>query len=762
MSYFYVKTTETYNKICDYDNIIANNGSVVENNDGTVSVFTTNGPMALNKICCETLKVGYSFNITTQKCMWTNETPTIAANKTCSLDSFKLTLNPNGNSGSIFYIDDSSEKCSLNIEFDYLFKISCESLTKTLTQATKTSTTTINDEECQIIKSKITELKVKESNTSYSITCNTSRPTTPYNGTFTKAALTPFNNSAFGAPYQFDLEDYGTETLCLTDAGLNQWGRLLGKRYNDFLNGDPSSYNCTDFNNLKKINQEIIASNGDALYFKCTTPFGTKTLLLNEIKKLEEEYANCMENYTVKVNELNQIQSTIDLVSDKCGSPIGVLESLDVSLSLDYVDSNQNLVTVATFPILSEIGTGNLYNYLIENKESGFLVCGEPNNNEIANGITGCTPIYLESNSDNNVYSCTGLITNILDGLLVESNLDETTFNSSFNKNALASRWLRYQTTIDDETILNEIKNKNIKISIQVNSSCGDLCILLDNIEMNKDCSIVSENKMFISNSPGFKLDRVIDNKKSWVDNTTPVNRPFEIANVSGLTSIRQTNYDVNDERLVINTKEIDLDIDIASAIETDVWCYIKDNPCLLTATNTSRCMSSEYLEDACCGDESSVDYTSLMTQPLSDVTTIEELIDVKSRKILSGYPTLRALYDRYTNSTDYCPTTSSAFNYQQMDQFAHLIDSYWVDIVEQVVPATTIWGSVKIYGNTIFDQQKFEYKKGTLFTCLTGPCSLDNLEFLNACMNNVIDTFYTDECPSLATITSTYYFGNE
>ena len=172
----------------------------------------------------------------------------------------------------------------------------------------------------------------------------------------------------------------------------------------------------------------------------------------------------------------------------------------------------------------------------------------------------------------------------------------------------------------------------------------------------------------------------------------------------------------------------------------------------------------------ACCDGDSSLDYTTLMTQPLSAVTTVEEfeyyltseLIDVKSRKVLSGYPTLRALYDRYTNSADYCPTTSSAFDYQQMDQFAHLIDSYWVDIVEQVVPATTIWGSVKIYGNTIFDQQKFEYKKGTLFTCLTGPCSLDSLEFLNACMNNIIDTFYTDECPSLATMTSTYYFGDE
>ena len=93
---------------------------------------------------------------------------------------------------------------------------------------------------------------------------------------------------------------------------------------------------------------------------------------------------------------------------------------------------------------------------------------------------------------------------------------------------------------------------------------------------------------MFISTSPGFELTRVIDNKKSWLANTTPQNRPFSITNVPSTNSIRQTNYDVNDERLVINTKEIDLDIDIASAIETDVWCYVYENPCLLTATTVS------------------------------------------------------------------------------------------------------------------------------------------------------------------------------
>ena len=408
--------------ICSsYNDIINNNGLVVENKDGTVSAYIpstfTSGyePLPLSKFCCEALKVGYFFDLDSQKCKWS----TTSTN--CSLDSFKLTLNPIGNDGNMFFIDsnvDNTEKCFLNIEFDYIFKVSCESLTNIL---------------------------------------------------YDNAAITTNANG------------------CLT--------------------------------------------------------------------------------------------------------PIDVLENLDVSVLLEYVDSTNKLVTVATYPLFTSIGTGNLYDYLNTNPDSGFLVCGEPNAKEKSKGITGCTPIYLESNSNNNVSVCDVLITNIINGLLAESALDKITFDNSFNKNSLASKWLHYQTTISDETILAKITNKKIKLTIQVNSSCGEFCILLDNIQLNRDCSLVTENKMFISTPPNFNLTRVIDNKKSWVANTTPENRPFHISNALGGSDIRQTNYNVNDERLVINTKEIDLDMDIASAIETDVFCYVNDNPCLLeTSCNLLEC----------------------------------------------------------------------------------------------------------------------------------------------------------------------------
>jgi histidinol phosphatase-like enzyme len=159
---------------------------------------------------------------------------------------------------------------------------------------------------------------------------------------------------------------------------------------------------------------------------------------------------------------------------------------------------------------------------------------------------------------------------------------------------------------------------------------------------------------------------------------------------------------------------------------------------------------------DLCCGDNFTVNFNELMTEPIANATTNEqfdeylttELIDVKDRKTLSAYATLRALYDRYMHSSVYTGIQSSAYDYAKMDGIANMVGTYWVDVIEQVIPATTIWGSTKIYSNTMFDQQKFTYKKGTLFTCISGPCSLDNLEFLNNCMGNIIDTFYTNECP--------------
>jgi hypothetical protein len=52
------------------------------------------------------------------------------------------------------------------------------------------------------------------------------------------------------------------------------------------------------------------------------------------------------------------------------------------------------------------------------------------------------------------------------------------------------------------------------------------------------------------------------------------------------------------------------------------------------------------------------------------------------------------------------------------MMDFSGLVGDYWVDLIEQVIPSTTIWCANHIYGNTLYDQQKFKYRAYSLFPC--------------------------------------------
>jgi len=884
---------------CDTENQIINNGgTVIQNSDGTISVYVNDTNLGLvqtflTKVCCETLRSGLIFDEKTQKCYWSKQ-------KKCD-NPFNIVLNPIGNDGAIFSVP-PDETCTLSVEFDYLFKFSGSSLT-------------------------------------------------------------------------------------------------------EIANGKSDS---------------------------------------------------------------------------TCQDVVDVFESIGASMLISTIKPTPTGVATATvyeeviFPI---IGSGNLYNYLFGlGENTGFYVTCLTNNNQEV-------PINLYNLTVNNSpVTCVTPINQLLTALFNQSGIPQNTtgatqFKIGIDENSFASNWLSANINITDPTVISAITNEKIKLNIRLSGICTDLCVLVDNIKLNKNCSHVSKTSIFVSQSPGFELDRIRDNKKSWNANTERTHRVFNITKWNNTSPIRYTDYYLDDYRQVINTKEIDLDINIAAALETDVWSYIIDNPCLITGTsigtttkskeifsaytetqiktgisttyssvtattvytsvtsntvttstnikfckagftltpagdecevlnsqgattlgpgtaistgntlnfygssgayfypaittasvlpyrynastnnlidgnlnvitptainNTNtfwwsnnsssfgrlnniglsaltgvwvgftKCINidtagtyyigigadnycrfklngtliadfttltstnfnkwsvfpiqlnsginiiemegqnaaasdpnpasfgaeiyyptgatpfatltaatstasteanvifstTEYLNQnwqlgpggyscptgfvlnlcnpskplctqiikepvqtrvqtnsvtttgikyntattyslltitavtsttvtlslsACttkdyCGSQYSVDANidikNLLTQPLSSIKTIEdfeyymtsELIDAKDRKTLSSYPTLRLLYDRYVNSRQYCNTTSAAFNYYTMNNFANLIGNYWVDLIEQVIPATTIWGSTRVYSNTIFDNQKFKYKSYSSF----------------------------------------------
>ena len=662
------------------NSITAGGGTTIENSDGTVSVYLSpTQPYSLTKECCEFLSSAYYFDMINQTCRW-------ATPVDCTKNNvINVVLNPKGNDGTIFSLEEG-DNCFLEIDFDYLLQFSCIDLAligvgviSGETSSSNTSTERLTNQ----VNSFENSEELDNTDCDYLV-----------------EQLAILNSNLVNTPYSIEFNDL---FYCLTEDGLNKWSTILGQtNYNNFLNGDLTTYTSVNVQTL--INNETIL--GEFLY-ECNVDPTSVGILKTQINDLESEILICQNNVTI--NNTKTIVddgggSEVNLPYFNCTNAATALESLSMSFTIDVYDDITNKVIPVLGYTLFNIGEGNLFNYLTKSVNTGILICGD----------SGCTTPFVLTSNDLTGY-CRILSTTLMNSLIAEATSSGITLNYSnvsnlISANSLNSNWIHYNTTITNPFILSLIANKKIKIGLKLFNTCLDVCVLLDNIKLNKICKTVSTNNLLISKNPSFELNRIIDNKKSWVSTENRHSREFDL-------TLRETDYDINDYRLSINTKEVDLNISPASAIENDVWCYMNDNSCILTG------ICSEIV--VTCGD-GCVDLSGLITTPLSSITTIEifettitsELIDAKSRKTLSMYPTLRLLYDRYMNSSIYCGNESSKFDYSLMDGFASLIGTYWIDLIEQLIPSTTLWGSTYVYKNTIFDTQKFEYKTHNTFFC--------------------------------------------
>jgi hypothetical protein len=941
-----------------WSNILNYGGNVVYVPDGTIYADIANGNgtftnYEITQTCCKILAKSADgnpntpsnvnpqniyFDLDEQKCRW-SEKPKNA----CSTENtpIKIVLNPVGNDGAFFTLTEN-DTCSLKVKFNYLFKINCEVLKDIISgPAANPSFNVASNDELLILRQSKFELESnsfdinneldnlvqQNAKLNYSIVCNEfptndevlqSTPETKISASQTL----PFNNTGFGSltnTTDLSLTNtkvgpvYKTKTVnfCLTEIGLDSWRQVIGEdNYSGFINGVADSYTCLDVVSIYELNKTALLNNQPELLFECNTPFGEKTRTLNrieELSKLKIENKTKQDNVDVKIKNITDIKDT-----NACSTLLGQFENLSATVTLDMINDDGTTTQFYSQTLFNQIG--NLYNYLSENTDnSGFLVCGEASETET--WTSGCTGLIypeftngvltVDPESDNiNVSICQIVKDTLYSELYNNSGLASTSdFNQSLSPNAFNSNWLTFETTPEniDQAIITGITNNKIKLNVIINSSCGNLCLLVDQINMTKVCEDANRTNIFISQSPGFNLTRVIDNKKSWLQADSYTERDFHIGNYNDANQIRQTEYTVDEERLILNTKEIDLTMNMASAIENDVWCYLVDNPNLLTGQTCSSntgltptdiygnpiilptaqtltdvsviigkarnyldsCIAANYpkidicypeIENQVCGDtlkilldngdgslwvtcqygqlgfyyisantntqntifnitqstldpislridlfklrvsdnggvfysedclsdilvnfvfngssldaltafmevindfivqtnsdhplyepfwnsdgtcnfcnntcgDKRIDFSGFMSTNISEIKTLEsfddlmtsELIDVKNRKTLSSYPSLRAVYDRYMDATEYGLTNSNEFDYYKMDQFTSLVKTYWDDLIEQVVPSTTIWGNVKVYTNTLFDQQKFKYRSYSSLLC--------------------------------------------
>lgn len=215
----------------------------------------------------------------------------------------------------------------------------------------------------------------------------------------------------------------------------------------------------------------------------------------------------------------------------------------------------------------------------------------------------------------------------------------------------------------------------------------------------------------------GYRLTPTIDNNKSWTDR--------EIGLRSNLDGGYDARYYTTDDRLVLNVKNVDLFLNPGQGLSYDIWYMSRQHNFPipnqgLNYVQPTYCDPYPYLEYPKRGG---VDWTEINPQPGRKTffefaqTFWTNMINVRNRQYTSngktmGYPTLESVYWRYLASESLIGIENNNFNYTNMIEYVNGLGDYWIRLVEQMIPATTIWNTGVKYENSIFHRQKFVWRR--------------------------------------------------
>jgi hypothetical protein len=250
----------------------------------------------------------------------------------------------------------------------------------------------------------------------------------------------------------------------------------------------------------------------------------------------------------------------------------------------------------------------------------------------------------------------------------------------------------------------------------------------------------------------GFTLTPTIDNNKSWVDN--------EIGLRSNLDSTFTARYNVENEKLVLNVKNVDLFMNPAQGLAYDVWFmsrqfnYPIPNEGLNYVAPT-YCNPDPYSPYPRRGG---IDWTEINPQPKRKTffefaqSFWKNMINVRNRQFSTngktgGYPTLESIYWRYLESGVAVNIPNNNFTYRTMLEYVNGIGDYWIRLVEQMIPATTIWNTGTKIENSEFHRQKFVWRRQDGCKLVPIPCK--------PC--SIVTNLFTYDCPIEAVECSIY-----
>jgi|LauGreDrversion4_2_1035121.scaffolds.fasta_scaffold00077_19 hypothetical protein len=231
----------------------------------------------------------------------------------------------------------------------------------------------------------------------------------------------------------------------------------------------------------------------------------------------------------------------------------------------------------------------------------------------------------------------------------------------------------------------------------------------------------------------GFKLIKQVDNNKSWAD--------YEVGLRSNLDSTFNALYQTSDDRLVINVKNVDLFLNPAQGLVYDVWSMSKEfnYPIPNQGLNWVQPTPCDPNPNTPYPQRGGIDWTEINPQPNKRTffefaqTFWKNTINVRNRQFITdgktgGYPTLQSIYWKYLESNETVNIPNDNFTYQTMMDYVNGLGSYWIRLIEQMIPATTIWNTGVRYENSIFHRQKFVWRRQRGCQLIPIPCKPCNL----------------------------------
>ena len=172
----------------------------------------------------------------------------------------------------------------------------------------------------------------------------------------------------------------------------------------------------------------------------------------------------------------------------------------------------------------------------------------------------------------------------------------------------------------------------------------------------------------------------------------------------------RAAYYGVKDERLVLNVKNVDVSLNIGQALAYDVWQQSANYNCLFSGGSLPL-----YYPQKNGRWDATDPKLNAKTHNFKNFAKDfwKFFIDTKNRMTINdgktgGYPTLQKIYIDYLEKK--CGENNQ-YTYSKMLEYAQSLGDYWLRIIEQMVPSTTLWTSGVKVENSVFHRDKFVYK---------------------------------------------------